>query len=48
MVRGHQQLLDAIRGRDEERVRDEAVAHVQTSYARVIAGYDHGDVLPAT
>lgn len=46
MVRSHQQLLDAIRGRDEERARDEAVAHVETSYARVIGRYDRADARP--
>jgi DNA-binding GntR family transcriptional regulator len=46
MVRGHQELLDAIRDRNEELVREAAVAHVQTSYARVIAGYDHDGALP--
>jgi DNA-binding GntR family transcriptional regulator len=48
MVRGHRRLLDAIRARDEELVQDVAVAHVQTSYARVIAGYEHGGALPGT
>jgi DNA-binding GntR family transcriptional regulator len=40
MIRSHGELLSAIRDGDEERSRRVAVDHVQTSYRRVIAGYE--------
>lgn len=46
MVRSHTALLDAIRERDEERVQRVAIEHVETSYKRVISGYD-GEGPPA-
>jgi DNA-binding GntR family transcriptional regulator len=41
MVRSHARLLDAIRDRDEERVQRAAIDHVETSYRRVISGYEN-------
>jgi DNA-binding GntR family transcriptional regulator len=43
MTRSHGRLLDAIRRRDEELVQRVAVEHVETSYRRVIAGYQDDD-----
>jgi DNA-binding GntR family transcriptional regulator len=43
MINSHGRLLDAIRDRDEERVRRVATEHVETSYRRVISGYEDGD-----
>jgi DNA-binding GntR family transcriptional regulator len=38
----HALLLDAIRARDETEAEKVAVAHVETSYQRVISAYDEG------
>jgi DNA-binding GntR family transcriptional regulator len=43
MVRSHGQLLDAIRNRDESLVQRVAAEHVETSYRRVIAGFEDVD-----
>jgi DNA-binding GntR family transcriptional regulator len=43
MVRSHGRLLSAIRHRNEELVQRVAVEHVQTSYRRVISGYEDAD-----
>lgn len=40
MIASHGEMLAAIRDRNEERSREIAVRHVETSYRRVIAGYD--------
>jgi DNA-binding GntR family transcriptional regulator len=43
MIGSHGRLLDAIRDRDEQLVRHVATEHVETSYRRVISGYEDGD-----
>jgi DNA-binding GntR family transcriptional regulator len=43
MVQSHGRLLDAIRDRDETRVQHVAAEHVETSYRRVIDGFDGAD-----
>ena len=43
MVRSHGMLLAAIRNRDERLVRRVAVEHVETSYGRVLAGFEDLD-----
>jgi DNA-binding GntR family transcriptional regulator len=40
MTRSHSRLLDAIRDRDEALVQRVAAEHVETSYRRVISGYE--------
>jgi DNA-binding GntR family transcriptional regulator len=47
MIRSHGELLSAIRDGDEERAHRVAVDHVQTSYRRVIAGYEADGGTPA-
>ena len=47
MVRSHGLMLAAIRDGDEERARDVAVDHVETSYRRVIAGYERATAAAA-
>jgi DNA-binding GntR family transcriptional regulator len=47
MTRSHARLLDAIRDRDEELVQRVAAEHVETSYRRVIAGYEGADLRSA-
>jgi DNA-binding GntR family transcriptional regulator len=46
MVRSHEQLLAAIRERDEKHVGQVAASHIQTSYTRVVAGYEPAPTLP--
>jgi DNA-binding GntR family transcriptional regulator len=40
MIRSHGEMLAAIKDGDEARAREVAVRHVQTSYRRVISGYE--------
>ena len=47
MVRSHGLMLAAIRDGDEERARTVAVDHVETSYRRVIAGYERATAAAA-
>lgn len=39
MIANHEALIDVVAARDEQRAREAAAAHVQTSYLRVIEGY---------